>query len=376
MLHNLLPKIKTVTLIEDKDRHERQNKQEWKYFAEPTKSSAYTLNLDEHIPKGSGSRIEFHNTDTHPYFEPNERKILGHLLPVIDAPLSKSNRGLPPVPEIDDTLITTKKKTRTKTIRIPIPEPSSSLVLNMMNCLPNLMELFIQRNRTIYNVTLHGETACSRVVAYGAQTESTSTQGGSLIDYGNEKDQLTFLFASVRYGTITMSRRQEVKTYIFSTKRKIGIEIEMWCGIKLICSKVLEGHQAYEHRVSLDGAEIVALNGRRVETFEEFRHQLEYVRAHDSEIVLLVASYRGGKVRESTFYTPSSTHLYIHLYIHPIHPLLFTTQGKLDDFIMNRSKNASVKSLFGNVMMLGLDREHQFDVDLSSQEDDPSQMEE
>lgn len=335
MLHNLLPKIKTVTLLEDKDKGERKRQEEWRYCAEAKATSTRILNIAD-TSGDDESHIAFHTANIHPKPEPNVHYIEPRLLPDIDAPLNKTNRGIRQVAVLDDSIIQRQKPIINKPIRSvrPVEPVSSSLVVNMINLCPNLMELFVQRNRTILHSTVPAESQCSRQIS----GERSYEEGSYYLDSSESNETTsTFLFSSVRHATVTISNRQDIRTFMFSPKSKIGLEVEMWGGLKLIVSSVLEGHQAYKHKTELDGAEIIALNGKRVETFEQFRTQLEYVRRHYKDIVLQVAAYRDGK-------------------------------GKLDDFILNKSKNASVKSLFSNVMMYGLDLEHQYDMDVPSPE--------
>jgi hypothetical protein len=343
MLRNLLPKIKTVILLEDKDKGERKRQEEWRYCSEAKKTSAYILNITDNSLRDE-PRIEFHIADSHPSSEPNVRFIEPSLFPDIDAPLNKTNRGFQQVAVLDDTI--TKKKPgkikSTHSIR-PVEPISSSLAINMINLCPASLDLFVQRNRTIQHSIVPGESQCYKLISSGAQETACTVDSYDLDSSEGHETTSTFLFASVRHATVTISNRQEIKTFIFSPKLKIGLEVEMWGGLKLIISKIIEGYQAYNHKIALDGAEIIALNGKRVETFEQFRYQLEYVRRHCRDIVLQVAAYRGGK-------------------------------GKLDDFMLNRSKNASVRTLLSDVMMYGMDFDHQYDVDLSSQE--ASQVEE
>ena len=114
------------------------------------------------------------------------------------------------------------------------------------------------------------------------------------ISSGDETFQV--LLSTLKDVAITMTARQEVKDFRFSFSEKVGLEVELssnrvrlssslfrpiiyrlsdysilfyffffhFSCLQLICCQVYPGTQAEGHLKALDGAEILAVNGRRV----------------------------------------------------------------------------------------------------------------
>ena len=106
------------------------------------------------------------------------------------------------------------------------------------------------------------------------------------ISSGDETFQV--LLSTLKDVAITMTARQEVKDFRFSFSERVGLEVELssnrvrnylvgllkilfyvvlflFCFVlQLICCQVYPNTQAEIYLKALDGAEILAVNGRRV----------------------------------------------------------------------------------------------------------------
>jgi hypothetical protein len=338
MLRNLLSTPRTFTQIDEKDRRLQVKNDSWTYIPDTTKTAAYALNVD--VRAAREVPAEVFTIARMPEQEPNVRYVETEKLHSMDTPLSCENRGvhLP-----GDLIQPSRRKPMLFSSHSYVDDGGMTVAnFSVVNTLPSAMDLFMQKNMSI---------KCSVVPPFGLCVRHLSGVGlgekaiDANVDDINEVDQdentSLFLFATKRTGTITITGRQEIKKFTFDSRAKVGMEVEMWSGIKLSCSKVLPHTQAHAHEKALLGAEIISVNGRRVQTFEEFAFQMRWVRSQSkSDVVALqVASYRGGK-------------------------------GKLDDFILNQSKNAAVKSLFSKMLQFGIDNDHQHDVEVSSGEEE------
>eukprot|EP01034_Spumella_vulgaris_P025933 gene25933-32443_t len=205
--------------------------------------------------------------------------------------------------------------------------------MKLYNSMPGTTDLFVQNKSSMQTYEIEPYKSLTKVVS------GVKTNKAPLLS----EDIVQCLVAPVKFATVTTTGRQEIKDFTFQVGLQIGMELEM-AGNRLICSKVLEDCQASVHSRALDGAEVIAVNNRRVLTIAEFREQMSLAQ-EGTHIVLKVAAFRGGR-------------------------------GKIDD-LYNRDidKNVKVKSLLSTMLMNGLDQDHQHGIsngDLGSGFDESS----
>mmetsp|Transcript_5254 Transcript_5254/g.5390 ORF Transcript_5254/g.5390 Transcript_5254/m.5390 type:complete len:560 (-) Transcript_5254:286-1965(-) len=194
---------------------------------------------------------------------PNERykkELYDGLKP---SPLSTAERGLseptlislpPPPEELETKLPDTDTEVTLKPLGIRVYNKDA-----------DDLELFYPLRRILSSVTVSPQTMCCRAVS------SLGTMGSEM-----EMEYLEILHTPAKRVIAECIKIEDLKTFDF-TLSAIGVEVEMSEG-KLLVSKVFEGSQASEFGNELLEAEIVAVNGQRVVTLEEFEERVLAVR--------------------------------------------------------------------------------------------------
>ena len=110
---------------------------------------------------------------------------------------------------------------------------------------------------------------------------------------------LSVLFATVERVSVTVTFRHELRAFDF-VPGPIGMEIEYKFG-RLLCTNVMPNSQASTFAELLEGSEIVAVNGRRVISLQDF--QCAVVDAHAfGKVTITAACYKRGKKKLDKFY--------------------------------------------------------------------------
>jgi len=140
---------------------------------------------------------------------------------------------------------------------------------------------------------------------------------------------MSVLLATVERVSVTVTFRHELRSFDFMPG-PIGLEVQYkYC--RLLCTNVIPDSQASRFTELLDGAEVVAVNGRRVISLQDFQDAV--VDAHTfGRVTITAACYKKGKEKLEKFY----------------------------EHISGKSRSVA-KSLFSG-LLAGLDGGHQHDV--------------
>ena len=99
--------------------------------------------------------------------------------------------------------------------------------------------------------------------------------------------------------SVTVTFRHELRSFDF-LPGPIGMEVE-YKFRRLLCTGVLPNSQAARFSELLDGAEVVAVNGRRVLSLDDFRRAVVEAQSY-GRVTLTAACYKAGKQKVDKFY--------------------------------------------------------------------------
>mmetsp|Transcript_18961 Transcript_18961/g.25921 ORF Transcript_18961/g.25921 Transcript_18961/m.25921 type:complete len:480 (-) Transcript_18961:321-1760(-) len=151
------------------------------------------------------------------------------------------------------------------------------------------------------------------------------------------------LCSTLRTVAVATTARQEIKDYCFQMDSRIGLEVEMSYN-RLVCCKVYPDTQAAQYEVALDGAEVLAINGKRVLSLDDFRSEMDLAK-EGATVLIKMASYVNG----------------------------FT---KHDDIFHDAKRNKAMKSLLSNMLQMNSqdNREDQRNFDLHDLDEDDDEL--
>ena len=142
---------------------------------------------------------------------------------------------------------------------------------------------------------------------------------------------LSVLLAAQERVCVTLCYRHELRSFDFEVGR-IGMEVEAKYN-RLMCTSISPDSQADAYLEQLLATEIIAVNGHRVVSIDDF--QTAVIAAYEyGRVTITAACYKKGKAPVANFYAS----------------------------LMKRKTN--VKSLFGGLLSGGIDLDHQHDIQL------------
>lgn len=258
-----------------------------------------------------------------PVNEPNKRD----LRPIYHAhdpsPLSAEMRGQAAVGKI--SLPDVNDDDSNPIYKPPRPKPESDeVILSIFNLSKSLMDTFIQRAGSIKSFGL--KPRMQRQHNITAKASSKKEKDGFA-----QAKPVSILFGSPTQLSVVMSGRHEIRTVDFQPG-PIGMEVEDVLN-RLMCTRLLPDSQAEPHAYLVD-AEIIAINGFRVITLDEFREEVTCSQ-RKGKVSIMCVCYRKGKTKIDGFYAQ----------------------------LVAQRKN--VKSLFSGLLAGGLDSDHQHDISLT-----------
>jgi len=307
---NLLPDVKRSIVSRGEDKNAS-----WRPAEADPNTAKISYVLEQELSEVPISKREIYAENKIPQKEPNIRHLANqHCIKTgtETTALSKLERGTADKPDI--IFVPPPSLTRKTIISV---ESAECFILKMINTLPVCMDLFFQKKNSLSSGTLYPDRPLTRLIA-GTEDEE------------NRLNPACFWYGNAKRAVLHCTNRQEVRTFKFLSAQQIGMEVEMEDN-RLICSQVISGCQAEAYHLELIGATIVAVNGVRVLDMEGFRDAIIAGRVNE-HVILQVASFKGGKGKLD------------HLYLH--------------DF----DKKKNVKALLSNIMMHGLDGDHQHDL--------------
>ncbi len=221
------------------------------------------------------------------------------------APLSILERGI--CEETKITIPPTEKPTGADGLmRRQAKEKKPDVILTVSSTLPSEMDFFLQTKATISSFAMRPFTTISKILH---KSISNNSKYGSLVGTkANTFDKTAYtgkkschvLFSSTKRASILMTVRQEIRDFFFKPG-PIGIQAQI-SNNKLTCIRTIEGSQAALHGTVLDGAELIAVNGKRVVNLKEFQMAILAAQETGNDIIVQAASYKGKKMKIDDLY--------------------------------------------------------------------------
>jgi len=299
--------------------------------ADPADEKNIPFGLEAAMTKEDGRGIRYSNGVPLPSADPNHRDIVHDLYSTTDpSPLSASERGeVIGAPHIampknaisllnSSASVATRRSARDK-------ENDDPLSLHITNLQNDPMEIYIQRASSVRMSVLRPNMCCLRTLSDTKNIKRPEAK--AVADATNVP--FSVLFASVSQISTTITGRHEVKTFEFSPG-PIVMEVEVMYN-RIICSRVVPDSQASKYEDELVAAEVLSVNGTRVQTLDDFQGAI-LTALSVGEINIGVAAYR-------------------------------KNLGGRKDFahFIGATKN-EFKSLLSNMMKSGIDKDHQHGI--------------
>ena len=205
------------------------------------------------------------------------------------------------------------------------------LIVRIFNHQAEELDVFVQRNSTIFDVTVRPNAAITKLVAGELEVKKAYSTMDILVSVSEN----IFIATTVR---------QEVRDFQFGVG-PIGIEAEMVFG-RLTCTRVLPDSQAEAHAQQLENSVILAVNDIRVTTMDEFRGVVVSILTDNDNnfgnIVMKALVYKSQKIKLDALYAQSL-----------------------------QKNNNNVTTLLSSLLRGGgRDAEHQHDVELRARDDE------
>ena len=320
-MNNLLPEFKTFSVSDDRDRA-KSKFQNWDLNESTNFSSSGFLHdqcLQEECLAPAKNLVQYAK------LPPNVKYLRVPNFFDDISPLSIDARGVTDEAKISANF-TEAKKISTTTFKSISPnstkQSSAEISLKIQSCLPVATDIYVKMNQTSINHTI--------IEAH--QTMSRKIMGDRLKEHSNI---LNIYLTLTEKATAEMTMRQELRDIVFENDKPIGVQVEV-INKRLAITGILPDSQASIHGNLLSGAEIIAINGERVLSIDDFEDKIQSSK-RGIRTVINAAIYKGGRQRIDDLYSYNF-----------------------------KEKTKNVTSLLSNILQTGIDTQHQHDIELGS----------